>query len=457
MKKPMMTKGGLPLLLCALLANQNALAQNVTPRAAAPSSASQGPAMQDMSGMDHSTMDRSKPQQPAPKKPVAKKPVAKKPGAKEAATNRPAKDQSSMDHSGMDHSGMAMPGSAQPASGSTSQQPTTPGMDHSKMDRSSPRQSGSKAPAAGQPMKDQSSMDHAGMDHSQMATPAQAQAASGAKPQPTMTQGMGGTMGSMQMGSMQMGSMQMGSMQMGPMQGGKPPPDARDPNAYGEGTRHSNLPGNAMMDDMPFGRVLIDSAELSWGDGEHGQNLDAQAWYGGDYNKVWLKAEGERTGGRLESLRTEAVWDRAFAPFWSTQLGVRHDTGGGGSRNWLAAGVRGLAPYWFDVEATAYARPGGEFAAQFDARYEVLFTQRLILEPQLEGNLYSRADPARGTGAGLSDIEFGLRLRYEIRRQFAPYVGVTWNRRVGSTADLARARGEDATTFRAVAGLRIWY
>ena len=295
-------------------------------------------------------------------------------------------------------------------------------------------------------------MDQAGMDPSQMATPAQAQAASGAKPQPTMTQGMGGTMG-----SMQMGSMQMGSMQMGPMQGGKPPPDARDPNAYGEGTRNANLPGNEMMDDMPFGRVLINNAELSRGDGEHGQNLDAEAWYGGDYNKVWLKGEGERTGGRLEFLRTEALWDRAFAPFWSTQLGVRHDTGGGESRNWLAAGVRGLAPYWFDVEATAYARPGGEFAARFDARYQVLFTQRLILEPQLEGNLYSRADRGRGTGTGLSDVEFGLRLRYEIRRQFAPYIGVTWNRRVGSTADLARARGEDATSFRAVAGLRLWY
>ena len=285
-------------------------------------------------------------------------------------------------------------------------------------------------------------MDHSGMSYSQMTMPPAAQAASGAKPQQAMTHGAGGSMGSMQMGS---------------MQGGKAPADARDPNAYGEGTRHANFPGNEMMDDMPFGRVLIDSAELSRGDGEHGQNLDAEAWYGGDYNTVWLKAQGERTGGRLESLRTEALWDHAFAPFWSTQLGVRHDTGGGASRNWFAAGVRGLAPYWFDVEATAYARPGGEFAARFDARYELLFTQRLILEPQLEGNLYSRADPGRGTGTGLSDIEFGLRLRYEIRRQFAPYVGVTWNRRVGSTADLARARGEDATTFRAVAGLRIWY
>lgn len=433
MKKPMMTRGGLPLLLCALVANQCAQAQTTAPRTANPPGASQEGPVQDMTGMDHSQMDHSKMSQSKPQQSKARKPAA----------GQPVKDQSNMDHSGMGHSQMTMPVPAQAAPAPMSQQqPTMQGMNHSQMDHAMPRQADSNRPTGEQPAKDQPSMDHSGMSHSQMTMPPAAQAASGAKPQQAMTHAAGGSTG---------------SMQMGPMQGGKAPADARDPNAYGEGTRHANFPGNEMMDDMPSGRVLIDSAELSRGDGEHGQNLDAEAWYGGDYNKVWLKAQGERTGGRLESLRTEALWDRAFAPFWSTQLGVRHDTGGGESRNWLAAGVRGLAPYWFDVEATAYARPGGEFAARFDARYEVLFTQRLILEPQLEGNLYSHADTALGTGTGLSNIEFGLRLRYEIRRQFAPYIGVTWNRRVGSTADLARARGEDATTFRAVAGLRVWY
>lgn len=409
MKKPMMTKRGLALLLCALVTHQWAQAQSASKDSAAQDMTGMDHSKMDHSTMDHSTMNGAKPQKPKSQKPKAKKSAAKQPA--------------------MDHSTMGM---------ST--------MDHSTMDQPKPQQP-EASKAAGQP-----SMDHSGMDHWQMTMPAAAPAAPGAMPQQAPMQGMENSTG-----SMQMDSKPMGAMQMGPMQGGKAPPDARDPNAYGEGTRHANLPGNEMMDDMPFGRVLIDSAELSRGDGEHGQNLDAEAWYGGDYNKLWLKAQGERSGGRLESLRTEALWDRAFAPFWSTQLGVRHDTGGGDSRNWLAAGVRGLAPYWFDVEATAYARPGGEFAARFDTRYEMLFTQRLILEPQLEGNLYSRADPQRGTGTGLSDIEFGLRLRYEIRRQFAPYVGVTWNRRFGSAADFARARGEDATTFRAVAGLRIWY
>lgn len=246
-------------------------------------------------------------------------------------------------------------------------------------------------------------------------------------------------------------------MQMGPMQGGKPPPDARDPNAYGEGTRHAGLPGNAMNDEARFGRLLINNAEIAGGDGEHGQDLDADAWYGGDYDKAWFKAEGARRGGHLESLRTEALWDHAVAPFWSTQLGMRHDTGGGPARNWLAFGVRGLAPYWFDIDAAAYLRSGGSLGARLDARYELLFTQRLILEPELRANLYSKADPERGVGSGLSDVEFGLRLRYEIRRQLAPYIGVTWQRRFGGTANYASARGEARQATQAVAGVRIWF
>jgi len=245
-------------------------------------------------------------------------------------------------------------------------------------------------------------------------------------------------------------------MQMGPMQGGSPPPDARDPDAYAEGTRFASLPGNAMNDEMRFGRVLLDKFEYAKGDGEHGQNLDAEAWYGNDYDKAWLKTEGERRGGRLDRLRTEALWDHTFATFWSTQLGVRHDTGGGNARNWLAFGVRGLAPYWFDTEATAYWS-GGTLAARLNLRYQLLFTQRLILEPEAEANLYSRADAGRGAGSGLSDLELGMRLRYEIRRQFAPYVGVTWNRNFGGTADHARAQGERNKTTRLVAGVRIWF
>lgn len=255
----------------------------------------------------------------------------------------------------------------------------------------------------------------------------------------------------------QPGTMGTHDMKMGPMQGGSPPSDARDPNAYNEGVRRANFGNHEMHDDAPFGKVLVDKAEVAKGDGERGQNVEVEAWYGNDYNKAWVKVEGERRGGALESARTELLWDRAFAPFWSTQLGIRHDAGEGGGKDWLAFGVQGLAPYWFETEATAYWRPNGGLAARFAVKYEVLFSSRLILEPELGANLYSRADRERGIGKGLSDINAGLRLRYEITRKFAPYIGVTWNRQFGETADLARMGGGERSEVQAVAGVRLWF
>lgn len=244
---------------------------------------------------------------------------------------------------------------------------------------------------------------------------------------------------------------------MSPMQGGKAPPDARDPNAYAEGTKPSRLGGLEMGDELLVGRVLFNNLEFAKSDNEHGQAIDAEAWYGGDYNKAWFKMQGERSDGRLQNMRTEALWNHTISPFWSTQLGVRHDTGSGDARNWLAFGVQGLAPYWFETEATAYWRAGGAIAARFDVRYELLFTQRLILEPELGANFYSQNDPQHATGSGLSNLEFGLRLRYEVRRQFAPYVGVSWTRRFGNTARFARTGGSERSSVAAVAGVRLWF
>ena len=383
--------------------------------------------MQGMEGMDHSQME--KPQTKKPKKNKPKVNKSSKDKAK-AATAAPQMDMSQMDHSQMDHSQMGQSKTDKSSAGQSQTEMSQ--MDHSQMDHSQMDQSKTDKPQ----------MDHSGMDHSQL-NHAGGQQGQGA-PQQGMT-GMAHSMAGMDQ-----------DMKMGPMQGGSPPPDARNPDAYAEGTSFRNLPGNEMHDDMPFGRVLLDKFEYAKGDGEHGQNLDAEAWYGNDYNKAWFKAEGERRGGELQSMRTEALWDRTFATFWSTQLGVRHDTGGGDSRNWLAFGVRGLAPYWFDTTATAYWS-GGRLGARFDVRYELLFTQRLILEPEIEANLYSKADPARGLGSGLSNMELGLRLRYEIRRQFAPYIGVTWARNFGGTADYARARGERNKSTQVVAGVRMWF
>jgi len=390
-----------------------------------------------MEGMDHSQMGHSQMDQSQTDKLKTNKAKKNKPKKAKPKSEQPEMDMSQMDHSQMDHSTM---GQSQTSKSMTEH----PQADMSQMDHSKMGQSQTK-PETEQAKTDISEMDHSQMDHSQM-NHASDQPIQGATPAPQ--QGMAGMAHSM-------GGTDQG-MKMGPMQGGSPPPDARNPDAYAEGTTFRNLPGNEMHDEMPFGRVLLDKFEYAKGDGEQGQNLDAEAWYGNDYNKAWFKAEGERRGGQLQSMRTEALWDRTFATFWSTQLGVRHDTGGGDSRNWLAFGVRGLAPYWFDTTATAYWS-AGRVAARFDVRYELLFTQRLILEPEIEANLYSKSDPSRGLGSGLSDMEFGLRLRYEIRRQFAPYIGVTWSRNFGDTADYARARGERNKNTQIVAGVRVWY
>lgn len=265
----------------------------------------------------------------------------------------------------------------------------------------------------------------------------------------------GGDSGMKNMPGMQQDSMP--QMEMGPMQGGRPPADARDPDAYAGGMPRMPMPGMDMADDQRFGRVLVNELEYSDGRRDRGQNLDLEAWYGGDYNKLWLKAEGERRGGRLDTFQTEALWDHTIAAFWSTQVGLRHDTGLGPTRNWLAFGVQGLAPYWFETEATAYVGSRGTLAARVEVRYEVLFTQRLILQPRLEANFYSKNDPERGIGSGLSDLEVGVRLRYEVTRHVAPYIGVVWMRKFGNTAAYARQAGERVRDTQLVAGVRLWF
>lgn len=240
------------------------------------------------------------------------------------------------------------------------------------------------------------------------------------------------------------------------MQGGAAPPDARDPD-YSDGLDHVPMRGMDMADDARHLYVLFDNLEYRHGDDGNAQAVDAQAWYGGDRDKLWLKLDGERSGGSLGATRAEAAWNRAISAYWGAQVGLRHDFGDGPTRDWLAVGVQGLAPYWFDLEATAYLGQSGRSALRLEAEYELLFTQRLVLQPDVEVNLYGKDDPARGIGSGLSDLDVGLRLRYEITRKFAPYVGVVWSRKFGNTADYARAAGEDTQDTRLVAGFRIWF
>jgi copper resistance protein B len=250
----------------------------------------------------------------------------------------------------------------------------------------------------------------------------------------------------------------MSGMEMPAMQGSRAPSDARDPD-YSEGQWMSEMPGmgDSMHDDARFGKVIIDQLEFVHGADANGAAIDAQAAYGGDVDKLWLKLDGERTGGRLRDTRTEALWDHAASAFWDTQLGVRHDFGAGPARSWAAFGVQGLAPYWFDIEATAYLGQSGRSAVRVEAECDLLLTQRLIVTPDLEVNAYGKNDAARRIGSGVSNVELAVRLRYEITRQFAPYVGIDWNRRVGNTAQLVRAAGEPAFDRQIVAGVRIWF
>ncbi|HEX6834394.1 MAG TPA: copper resistance protein B [Rudaea sp.] len=248
------------------------------------------------------------------------------------------------------------------------------------------------------------------------------------------------------------------TMDMPPMQGGAPPADARDPD-LSDGQTMSAMPGMAdsMNDRARFGKVVFDQLEAGHTSARNGIAFDAQAYYGGDVDKVWFKADGERSDGRLRDTRIEALWSHAQWAFWDTQLGVRRDAGDGPGRTWAAFGVQGLAPYWFDVEAAVYVGDDGRTAARTRVEYDLRLTQKLIVTPEFEANAYGRRDRARRLGSGLSNLEAGLRLRYEITRRFAPYVGFDWNRRVGGTADLARAAGETAFDHAIVAGVRFWF
>lgn len=248
------------------------------------------------------------------------------------------------------------------------------------------------------------------------------------------------------------------------MQGGKAPPDARDPHAYSGGyTLDSGryaLPGPRqlrMSDEHSFASLLVDRLERVDARDGNVTTYDALAWFGRDYDRLVVKAEGDYGQGRLQEARTELLWGHAVAAFWDTQLGARYDSGVGPDRGWLALGVQGLAPYWFEVDATAYVGDEGRTALRLEAEYELLFTQKLILQPRLEFNVYGKSDEALGIGSGLSDGAAGLRLRYEFTRQFASYLGVERAGKFGQTADLARAAGEKTNETRWVAGVRFWF
>jgi copper resistance protein B len=203
--------------------------------------------------------------------------------------------------------------------------------------------------------------------------------------------------------------------------------------------------------------VLFNRLETWEADHGSGQAWEGSAWIGGDLDRLWLRSEGEREHGRTEAADLEVLYGRSVSAWWDLVAGVRHDFRPGDSRSWAAFGVQGLAPYKFEISATGYVGESGQVAASVEAEYELLLTNRMILQPLVEARFSAKDEPEYGNGSGLNTIEAGIRLRYEINRRFAPYVGVVHERAFGGTADYHRAAGEGVRDTRVVAGLRIWF
>lgn len=212
-------------------------------------------------------------------------------------------------------------------------------------------------------------------------------------------------------------------------------------------------------DDPTLLFAILDRFEYRWNDeGADSVKWDAQGWLGGDWNRLWFKLEGEDlVNGRLEERQGQLLYARLIAPFWYLQAGLRYEDRPAPTRRFGVLGLQGLALYWFNVEATAFVSDEGETSARFEAEYDLLFTQRLILQPRVETNLAAQAVEERGIGQGFNDVTLGLRLRYEIKREFAPYIGLVWSRTLGDTADLAEAQGEETKRTAIVAGVRAWF
>ncbi|OIN49058.1 copper resistance protein CopB [Pseudomonas azotoformans] len=219
-----------------------------------------------------------------------------------------------------------------------------------------------------------------------------------------------------------------------------------------------NAPGGHRVHDSGINSLLLIN-QLEWqdGDGAGALNWDIKGWVGGDIDRLWLRSEGERSAGRTESAEVQALWGHAISPWWDLVGGVRQDFKPGDGQTWAAFGAQGMALYNFEAEATLFVGEAGRTAARLEGDYDILLTNRLILQPTAELNFYGRNDPQRGIGSGLSDSELGLRLRYEVRREFAPYMGVSWNRSYGQTAQYARDEGEDTSQWRWVVGVRLWF
>ncbi len=307
------------------------------------------------------------------------------------------------------HDHAAMPAKPAPAATENEDHST---MDHGAMDHAEANDSGIDRSNVDHSSMDHSGMNHADMDHSQHKSDAPQQPRT---PIPPITDA--------------------------DREAAKPP-------------AHGHHHGDGVFSYLLFDRLEVWDSDTEAGSG---QAWEAQGWIGTDRHRLWLRSEGERENGHTESADIEVLYGRPVARWWDLVAGVRHDIAPGNGESFAAIGVMGMAPQKFEIEATVYLGASGQTAARVEAEYELLLTNRLILQPVVEAEWYGRRDAARGIGAGLGTIEAGLRLRYEFTRRFAPYVGLVHERSFGATADFMRDEGEATRDTRVVAGVRFWF
>jgi len=395
-------------------------------------------ASQSMQGMNMPGMSMPAKNKPAAKPAAkAKRPAKAKPSVRrKIPTKRSAAPMAGM--KGMDHStmpGMDMSASSpQPAQGPQQDMQSMPGM---------------QMPANGQPAAQGAQQPMAGMQSMPgMNMPA-------GQPGSQDMQGMSGMPGMTMPGMQQTGT----ALAAGNAPAPAPPMDHYADRQFAPAdmakARH-----DMMVDSggKPFSQVLFNLAEYQARQGRDGYRWDGEAWFGGDINRVWLKSEGEggfREG--VESAEVQALYSRAVGPYFNLQAGVRHDFQPSPNRTYATVGFEGLSPYMFEVEGALFLSTKGDLLGRLEGYYDQRITQRLILQPRVELNLAAQDVPENRLGAGLTDAEVGLRLRYELRRQFAPYVGVSYVAQTGRTADFTRAEGKDPSTTSFVAGVRIWF
>ncbi|KUF21067.1 copper resistance protein B [Xanthomonas phaseoli] len=324
----------------------------------------------------------------------------------DGAHTSPASSQAAhMDHAHMSHADMG-----------------TGAMDDESMKHGSMGDGSMDAAATHHQAMDHASMDHSKMHHTQSTHPAQPPAS------PTGTPNH-------------------------PLPRDPIPPPTADDIAAAFAPLHTHAMHSAGINHY----VLLDRLEASNTDRGNGQAWESRAWIGGDIDRLWLRSEGERHDGRTESGSLEAFYGHAMSPWWDLLVGARQDIGAGAHRSWAAFGVQGLAPYKFETEATLYVGTGSRAALRLEGEYEVLLTNRLILQPRVEADIALTDDNRRGIGSGLEEVELGLRLRYEITRRFAPYIGWVHSRSFGDSAQRAAMDAAPARDSRFVAGVRVWF